>query len=167
MQTWAGAGRSEAPASLWRSVLLLHLSRRLPQTSSAVPASCYAAMAGAGRLHPSPDAAGCWCLPVGVRRRRLPLLLLSLWLLLGAAAAIQGEDLHACKEVTGQGGGILCQGEGGGHLCRADRDPVMETSTNKAIEMSLPAEGYLLIKLHPKLKSGVLVVQKTLWSSLV
>ncbi|XP_060087559.1 endosome/lysosome-associated apoptosis and autophagy regulator 1 isoform X1 [Heteronotia binoei] len=54
--------------------------------------------AGAGRLHPSRDAAGCWCLSGGIGRRRLLLLLLSLSLLVGAGAAIQGEDLHACKE---------------------------------------------------------------------
>ncbi|XP_033008391.1 UPF0577 protein KIAA1324 homolog isoform X2 [Lacerta agilis] len=59
-------------------------------------------MAGAaGGVHPPrPDTAGCWrCLPgAELGRRRLPLLLLSLLLLLWAGAATPGEELHACKE---------------------------------------------------------------------
>uniref|UniRef100_A0ACB8F4S4 Uncharacterized protein n=1 Tax=Sphaerodactylus townsendi TaxID=933632 RepID=A0ACB8F4S4_9SAUR len=56
-------------------------------------------MAGGGGLRPSPGAAGCWSPSGGIGRRRLPLLLHSLLLLLlKSGSAIQGEELHACKE---------------------------------------------------------------------
>ncbi|XP_039179264.1 endosome/lysosome-associated apoptosis and autophagy regulator 1 isoform X1 [Crotalus tigris] len=55
-------------------------------------------MAGAGRLHPAEGITRCCCHPIGIRWRRLTLLLLCLLLLLWAGTATQGENLHACKE---------------------------------------------------------------------